>query len=247
MKKSILQIRAKQWLNIDLDDENLKVFDIYYELVTEWNTILNLTSISGYDEFMLKHILDSLVPVKWINEHKKDSIHIADVGTGAGFPGLPIKIIYPELKMCLIESRGKKAEFLKHVVDTLNLKEVTIVSDRAEILGKDPNTRETFDVVLARGISRLDVLSELTLGLLKIGGIGIFHKGPKLESELKEALLAIKLMGGEVKTNISYQIANDRCGTLVMVDKISKTPEYLPRNPGIPAKRPLNTRFTTQT
>ena len=247
MEKSILKISAKQWLNIDLDDENLKVFDIYYELVTEWNTILNLTSISGYDEFMLKHILDSLVPIKWINEHKKDSIHIADVGTGAGFPGLPIKIIYPELKMCLIESRGKKAEFLKHVVDTLNLKEVTIVSDRAEITGKDPNTRETFDVVLARGISRLDVLSELTLGLLKIGGIGIFHKGPKLECELKEALLAIKLMGGEVKTNISYQIANDRFGTLVVVDKISKTPEYLPRNPGIPAKRPLNTRFTTQT
>ena len=247
MNNSILQIKSKQWLNIDLDDGNLRLFNIYYELVTEWNTSVNLTSISGYDEFMLKHILDSLVPIKWINDHKKDSMHIADVGTGAGFPGLPIKIIYPELKMCLIESTGKKAEFLRHAVDALNLKEVTIFSDRAEIIGKDSNTRETFDVVLARGIARLDVLSELTLGLLKIGGIGIFHKGPKLESELKESLSAIKLMGGEVKSNISYQIANDRFGTLVMVDKISKTPEYLPRNPGMPAKRPLNSRFRTQT
>ena len=138
MNNSILQINAKQWLNIDLDYENLKLFDIYYELVTEWNTIVNLTSISGYGEFMLKHILDSLVPIKWINDYKKDSIQIADVGTGAGFPGLPIKIIYPELKMCLIESTGKKAEFLRCAVDTLNLKEVTIFSDRAEIIGKNP-------------------------------------------------------------------------------------------------------------
>ena len=114
MKNNILQINAKQWLNLDVDDENLRLFDIYHELVTEWNTIVNLTSISGYDEFMLKHILDSLVPIKWMNKHKNTSINVIDVGTGAGFPGLPIKIIMPELKMYLIESNQKKTKFLKH-------------------------------------------------------------------------------------------------------------------------------------
>ena len=162
MKNNILQINAKQWLNLDVDDENLRLFDIYHELVTEWNTIVNLTSISGYDEFMLKHILDSLVPIKWMNEHKNTSINVIDVGTGAGFPGLPIKIIMPELKMYLIESNQKKTKFLKHVVDTLNLKQVTIINERSETIGKDLDFRETFDVALSRGVSRLDVLSELT-------------------------------------------------------------------------------------
>ncbi len=246
MNNNILKINAKTWLNIDLDDENLRMFDIYYELLNEWNTKINLTSITGYDEFMLKHVLDSLVPIKLINEHKKYPIHIVDVGTGAGFPGLPIKIINPELKMYLIESKGKKTEFLRHIVDTLNLKEVTIFSDRAEIIGKDSNIRESFDVVMARGVSRLDVLSELTLGLLKIGGIGVFHKGPDSQSELKESLQAIDLMGGKVQSGIKYQIANDRFGTLVKIDKMNKTPENLPRNPGMPEKKPLNSRFETK-
>ena len=243
MKNNILQINAKQWLNLDVDDENLRLFDIYHELVTEWNTIVNLTSISGYDEFMLKHILDSLVPIKWMNEHNNSSINVIDVGTGAGFPGLPIKIIMPELKMYLIESNQKKTKFLKHVVDTLNLKQVTIINERSETIGKDLDFRETFDVALSRGVSRLDVLSELTLGLLKIGGIGVFHKGNNLETELKESSQSINLMGGDVRSTISYQISMDRLGTLVIIDKINKTPIYLPRNPGIPVKRPLNERF----
>ena len=145
--------------------------------------------------------------------------------------------------MYLIESNQKKTKFLKHVVDTLNLKQVTIINERSETIGKDLDFRETFDVALSRGVSRLDVLSELTLGLLKIGGIGVFHKGNNLETELKESSQSINLMGGDVRSTISYQISMDRLGTLVIIDKINKTPIYLPRNPGIPVKRPLNQRF----
>ena len=243
MGNNFLQINAKQYLNLDLDDDNLRLFEIYYQLVEEWNSTVNLTAISGYDEFMLKHILDSLVLNKWLNKFKDTSIDIVDVGTGAGFPGLPIKIINPAFNMWLIESNQKKTKFLNHVVDTLNLNQVTIINDRSESISKESDFREAFDVVLGRGISRIDVLSELTLGLLKIGGIAVFHKGNNLESELKESLQSINLMGGELKSNISYQISSDRFGTLVIIDKINKTPDYLPRNPGIPVKRPLNNRF----
>ena len=246
MENNLLQLNAKEWLDINLNPENLRLFDIYYELLTEWNSFLNLTSISDYREFLIKHILDSLVPIKCIYRHKNDSINIVDVGTGAGFPGLPLKILDPELRISLIESKKKKAEFLQYVVGALDLKGVRIISERAEIIAQDSTMRETFDVVLARGVSRLDVLSELTLGLLKIGGAGIFHKGPDVESELQDSYQAVRLMGGKLKSPIKYRISNDRFGTLVIVDKITNTPEYLPRNPGIPIKKPLNNRFNTQ-
>ena len=175
MGNNFLQINAKQYLNLDLDDDNLRLFEIYYQLVEEWNSTVNLTAISGYDEFMLKHILDSLVLDKWLNKFKDTSIDIVDVGTGAGFPGLPIKIINPAFNMWLIESNQKKTKFLNHVVDILNLNQVTIINDRSESISKESDFREAFDVVLGRGISRIDVLSELTLGLLKIGGIAVFR------------------------------------------------------------------------
>jgi 16S rRNA (guanine527-N7)-methyltransferase len=224
-------------LGIALSDANIGQFETYYKELVDWNTRVNLTSITDYDEAQLKHFLDSLTVV--LAKIPTDA-KVIDVGTGAGLPGIPLKLVFPEIRLTLLEATGKKTAFLKHVVETLGLKDTEIVTGRAEDIAQQPEYREKFDVVLARAVAPMAALAELTLPFCKIAGIVIAQKKGDIASELSEAAKAVEVLGGSPLQTISADVpglTDSRC--LVVIKKISPTPPQYPRRPGIPAKKPL--------
>ncbi len=213
-------------------------FDTYYKMLIDWNEKINLTAITEEREAALKHFVDCICAFEC--GKIADGASVIDVGTGAGFPGLPLKIYNPTLKVTLMDSLNKRINFLNEVIAELGLSGVTTIHSRAEELGKNKAHREKYDVCVSRAVANLATLSELCLPFVKVGGYFVSMKGPKAEEELKTAAKAIELCGGKVEDVQCYAIeGTDYDHNLVVIKKVSPTPPRFPRNAPKPAKEPL--------
>lgn len=222
---------------IELSEEQQRQFQTYYQMLVEWNEKINLTSITEEHEVYLKHFYDSIAPSFYTDLTKE--LTICDIGAGAGFPSIPLKIIYPNLKVTIVDSLNKRIKFLNQLAEAVDLENVNFVHDRAETFGKGVY-RESYDIVTARAVARLSVLSELCLPLVKKGGQFIALKSSKGEEELEEARFGLGILGGKVRETISYELpeeAGER--QMILIDKRSQTPKKYPRKPGTPNKSPL--------
>jgi 16S rRNA (guanine527-N7)-methyltransferase len=221
-----------------LKTSQLKALEQYENLLLEWNQRVNLTAIRQPEEIRSKHFLDSLSCLLVMRDLPPG--RVVDVGTGAGFPGLPLKIVCPKIKLTLLESVRKKADFCRHVSETLNLDGVEIVQDRAEILGQTQGHRESYDWAVARAVAGLSVLAEYLLPLVKVGGRMLAMKGESGPAEAHSAQKALQLLGGRLRQLtpvVLPGVAEERF--LVVVDKIAATHQQYPRRVGVPAKKPL--------
>lgn len=215
-----------------------QTFDSYFGLLLAWNEKMNLTAITAYDEVIEKHFVDSLTIVKAINMEKCKSL--IDIGTGAGFPGIPLKIVFPHLHVVLVDSLDKRISFLNEVINTLQLQDIMAIHGRAEGLGKDESYREQFDLCVSRAVSNLSTLSEYCLPFVRIGGKFISYKGKQAKEEMNKAKRSWEMLGGELDKVIPFQLSDSKEDrTLVVIDKVDTTPIKYPRRAGIPEKRPL--------
>jgi len=229
---------AQTLFNVQLSGRQLAALTLYEKELLEWNQKFNLTAIRDAASIRTKHFLDSFsCALAW---KASPPNHLIDVGTGAGFPGLPLKILYPHLKLTLVESVGKKVKFCQHIVDALGLEHVEVIQARAEELGQDLRHREKYDWAVARAVANLNVLSEYLIPLAQIGGSILAQKGESGPAEAQSAEEAVKLLGGKLKQLIPVHlpgVADDRY--LVVMEKVAATPLKYPRKPGIPMKQPL--------
>ena len=230
-------------LGIQLDSRRIEQFDRYYRELEEWNKRANLTSINGYEETQVRHFLDSLtvcLAFRRLPDSAPPMERVVDVGSGAGFPGLPLKLAFPHLELHLIESVGKKTAFLEHLSGLLKLDGVTVHNGRAESLARNPVMRDAFDLALVRGVARLSLLLEYTLPFCRIGGQVVALKHGGLDSELAEAEFALAELGGRQAGVFPVSLGGLTDDRIVAAfEKVSPTPERYPRRVGIPAKRPL--------
>lgn len=234
-------LRGTHQLGITLTTQQTEQFQVHYEQLLAWNDKVNLTSITDYEEVQIKHFLDSLTiaPIVSQGPWSPSSLSLMDVGSGAGFPGIPLKIVFPALRMVLLESVGKKTAFLKHIVETLGLSDTEVVTARAEEVAHRAKYREKFDVVTARAVGKLATLVELTLPFCRQGGVAAAPKKEAIDEELVQAGRAIDLLGGRLNEVKQTDIAGLRDHCLVVIEKEATTPERYPRRAGMPAKRPL--------
>lgn len=221
-----------------LNDLQKKQFERYFELLIEWNKKINLTAITEKEEVYLKHFYDSLAPV--LQGHiKNEPVRLLDIGAGAGFPSLPMKILCPELEVTIIDSLNKRINFLTLLAGELGLDRVHFYHGRAEDFGQDKTFRATFDIVTARAVARMQVLSELTIPFLTIGGRLIALKAAAADEELADAKNALALLFAKVVLTYNYQLPNGDARNLTIVEKKKETPNKYPRKAGLPNKKPL--------
>lgn len=228
----------KTLVGIQLSARQVAAFQRYEDELLEWNSRMNLTAIRDREGIRTKHFLDSLSCILAFRDRPPE--RLIDIGTGAGFPGIPLKIIYPRMKLTLVESVGKKLEFCRHIVQTLELEDVTLLQARAEELGQDRAHREKYDWAVARAVANLPVLAEYLLPLVALGGKMLAQKGETAHAEAVAAEKAIRVLGGELQQVIPVLvpgIAEERY--LVVVDKVASTPPGYPRRVGLPARRPI--------
>jgi 16S rRNA (guanine527-N7)-methyltransferase len=229
---------AQALFNVHLSGRQVMALTAYEKELLEWNQKFNLTAIRDSESIRTKHFLDSFSCVlAW---KVSPPNHLIDIGTGAGFPGIPLKILYPHLKLTLVESVGKKAMFCQHIVSVLGLEQVDVIQTRAEDLGQHMQHREKYDWAVARAVANLNVLSEYLLPLVRLGGAMLAQKGESGPAEAQSAEEAMQLLGGKLKQLIPVHlpsVAEDRY--LVIVEKVAATPPRYPRKPGIPMKQPL--------
>lgn len=225
-------------IKIELDMEQLEKFEIFYKMVVEWNEKINLTAITEPREFILKHLIDSLTI---FDEEKFSGVKkIIDIGTGAGFPGIPIKIFQPNLEIFLLDSLKKRVEFLKKVVAELNLKNVECLHGRAEDFAREKIFREQFDLATSRAVARLNILAEYCLPFVKIGGKFLAMKGKNFHEEISESKNAVKILGGgEINFDEKKLPTLPDIRAIISIDKIKSTPKKFPRSAGTPTKKPL--------
>jgi 16S rRNA (guanine527-N7)-methyltransferase len=236
----ILSAGAQQ-LGISLSTRQVEQFEVYYRELVEWNGKLNLTSISGYEEVQTKHFLDSLTVIMGIKpEDRTRPVSVIDIGTGAGFPGLPLKIALPDIRLVLLEATIKKTKFLDSLIKKLDLRDVEIRAARAEDIAHDTGYRERFDYVLSRAVASLPALVELSLPFCATGGRCIAQKKGDIDEEIKQSEKAIALLGGSLREIIPVTLddLSDK-RMLVIIDKIKGTPSGYPRRPGMPVKNPI--------
>src|SRR5687768_16005537 len=229
---------ARELFNVHLTRRQVMALTTYEKELLEWNQKFNLTAIRDTESIRTKHFLDSFSCVLAWNASPPN--HLIDIGTGAGFPGVPLKILYPNLKLTLVESVGKKAKFCQHITRLLGLEDVNIIQARAEDLGQNMQHREKYDWAVARAVANLNVLSEYLIPLVRIGGSMLAQKGESGPAEAQSAEKAMELLGGKLKQLIPINlpgVADDRY--LVVVDKVAATPPKYPRKPGVPVKQPL--------
>src|SRR5574339_764787 len=229
---------AQALFNVHITGRQMMALITYEKELIEWNQKFNLTAIRDTESIRTKHFLDSFSCVlAWKSSPPSQLI---DIGTGAGFPGIPLKILYPSMKLTLIESVGKKAMFCQHVVRVLGLEQVNVIQARAEDLGQKPEHRENYDWAVARAVANLNVLTEYLIPFVKVGGMGLAQKGESGPTEAQSAEKAMELLGGKLKQLIPVNlpgVVEDRY--LVVVEKVAATPPKYPRKPGIPMKQPL--------
>ena len=224
--------------NIILTDQQKFQFERYFELLVEWNEKINLTAITEKEEVYLKHFYDSIAPIlQGLIENQE--IKLLDIGAGAGFPSLPMKILYPQLDVTIIDSLNKRINFLHLLAEELNLEGVHFYHGRAEDFAQDKHFRAQFDIVTARAVARMQVLSELTIPYLKVGGKLLALKASNAPEELTEAKNALNLLFSKVEDNISYTLPNGDPRYITIVEKKKETPNKYPRKAGMPNKRPL--------
>ena len=236
--ESLLEAAAR--LSIDLNVKQVERFKAYYDELVAWNESVNLTAVTGREEVQERHFVDSLAVASALPTDVLDGTDkLLDVGTGAGFPGLPLKIVYPRIDLTLLEATAKKTAFLNHVVDNLGLEGVTVVTGRAEEEAHEPEMRERFRAVVSRAVARLNVLTELCLPFCAEGSVMIAQKGANVEEELGQARNAIETLGGLYDDRDMLIAPPVGIGTLVVIRKVRATPPGYPRRPGIPSKRPL--------
>lgn len=222
---------------LSFSEKQLEQFSLYFDLLIETNKVMNLTAITEPEEVAVKHIIDSLLAY---DEKVFPGKLLGDVGTGAGFPGIPLKIYCPELKVVLLDSLAKRLKFLDNVIETLGLKDITCVHLRAEDAGQNKDHREKYDLVTARAVARLSVLSEYCLPLVKQGGYFIAMKGSKFVEEIAEGRTAVGILGGEIISAEEVKLPGlDDGRAIIRIRKIKKTPVKYPRKAGVPEKQPL--------
>ncbi|MFP3897110.1 MAG: 16S rRNA (guanine(527)-N(7))-methyltransferase RsmG [Anaerolineales bacterium] len=253
MTMELLREGAKD-LGLTLSVKHLEMFERYYHELKKWNDRFNLTAITGYQEVQVKHFLDSLssflafpsgtlgpLPNRIPLQLGRGDIRCLDVGSGAGFPGLPLKILAPDIQMTLVDSTRKKVGFLRHMVDILEMEGVEAIHARAEELGQSPQHRERYDIVVARAVAHLPILCEYCLPLCRMGGRMIALKGQEAHEEAEESEEALDTLGGtlvEIKPVTLPLLGSGH--HLIAIDKVAPTPEKYPRRPGMPEKRPLS-------
>ena len=226
-------------LGITLNEEQKRQFLQFYELLVEWNKVMNLTGITEYEEVNEKHFVDSLSIVKAID---MDSVEtVIDIGTGAGFPGIPLKIAFPNLKVVLLDSLNKRILFLNTVIDTLQLTDIQTIHGRAEDFAKQQAYREQFDLCVSRAVANLATLSEYCLPYVKVDGMFIPYKSGEITEELQQSQNAIHVLGGKVKDVVKFRLPGTEIGrSFVKIKKVQNTAKKYPRKAGLPSKEPIS-------
>lgn len=232
-----------QDLQIDLSSLQLSQFIRYYEMLVEWNSFMNLTAITDLDEVLKKHFIDSLSIVKvfsYIKEIEPYDMKVIDIGTGAGFPGIPLKIAFPYFNITLIDSLQKRVKFLDEVIEKLELTGINTLHGRAEDYAKPDRLREKYDLCVSRAVANLSTLSEYCLPFVKKNGMFISYKSEKLTDELKEAQKAVTVLGGKIEEQLYFKLpSSDISRNLLIIKKVKGTPDRFPRKAGLPAKEPI--------
>ena len=243
MTESIKQefLKNAEELGISIDEKMLSFFDIYYKNLIEWNAVMNLTAITEEKDVYEKHFLDSLTITKIVSRETLDQgCTLLDMGTGAGFPGLPIAIVFPNVKVILMDSLNKRIRFLEDTVQKLGLTNVTCIHARAEELAKNKNYREKQDICCSRAVANLATLSEYCLPFVKKGGYFVSYKTEQVQSEIEQSRKAIKVLGGDHVETVFFTLpGTDYQRSLVKIEKVSATPSRYPRKAGTPGKEPI--------
>lgn len=225
-------------LNIVLDSDKKVQFKKYYELLIEWNKVMNLTGITEYEEVNEKHFVDSLSIVKAVDMMKVN--RVIDVGTGAGFPGIPLKIVFPHIQITLLDSLNKRIKFLNTVIQELDLKSIETVHGRAEDIAKKKEYRDSYDLCASRAVANLSTLTEYCLPFIHINGYFISYKSGEIEEELSNSERAVKVLGGQIENVIKFELpGTDIKRSFIKIKKTAATPKKYPRKAGLPSKEPL--------
>lgn len=228
-----------QQLHIALSEKQMEQFLQYYELLVEKNKVMNLTAITEFDEVVEKHFLDSVSLTQQLDLHQP--LKVLDLGTGAGFPGIPLKIVFPELEITLMDSLNKRVLFLQDVISSLQLENIEAVHGRAEEAAKNKKYREGFDLCVSRAVANISTLSEYCLPFVKIGGSFISYKSSTIEDELEDGKKGIAILGGKVKDVYKFTLPDSELQrSFVIIEKEKKTPKAYPRKAGTPSKEPLH-------
>ena len=225
-------------LGITLSENQIEQFLTYYEMLVEWNEFMNLTAITEYEEVMKKHFIDSVSLIKAYDVSK--NVSVIDIGTGAGFPGLALKIAYPNLKVTLLDSLNKRIKFLDEVIAKLGLTDIETIHGRAEDFAKPDKLREKYDLCVSRAVANMSTLSEFCLPFVKVGGKFISYKSEKITEEMETAGKAITILGGQIDGQVEFTLPeSDIYRNLFIIKKVKNTPGKYPRKAGLPAKEPL--------
>lgn len=234
---NVLTEKVKE-LSIVLNDKQIQQFERYYNILVEWNKVMNLTAITEYEEVVEKHFLDSLTIVNAIHVKKIETL--IDVGTGAGFPGIPLKIAFPHLKVTLLDSLNKRIKFLNEVINLLELNDIKAIHGRAEDYAKQAEYREQYDICVSRAVANLATLSEYCLPYVKVDGLFVPYKSGEIDEELKSSEKAVSILGGKVEEVVKFQLPGTDIGrSFVKIHKIEETKKKYPRKAGMPTKEPL--------
>lgn len=226
-------------LDITLSEKQQEQFYRYYELLVEWNKVMNLTGITEYEEVNEKHFIDSLSLVKVLDISKINTV--IDVGTGAGFPGIPLKIAFPHLKVTLLDSLNKRIKYLDTVIDELELKDIHTIHGRAEEYARKEEYREKYDLAVSRAVANLSTLSEYCVPYVKVGGMFVPYKSGEIDEEVKAAQTAIKVLGGKQTEVVKFTLpGSDINRSFVKIEKVKSTGKKFPRRAGLPAKEPIS-------
>lgn len=233
-----LLIEGCELLGIEINNKEVDIFLEYMSILLEWNKKINITSITDKKDFIIKHFLDSLTCIKTFDF--KGTEKIIDIGTGGGFPGVPLKIMMPEIKLTLLDSTQKKVKFLNELVKKLTIENVISIHGRAEDYGNEKSYREKYDIAVSRAVAPMNILLEYCLPFVKKGGIFIAQKSSEIETELNEAKNSLKRLGGKIEQDIRLELPFSNDGrSIIIIRKTNKTPNNYPRRAGIPQKKPL--------